>query len=294
MTRMSPTFAFVLLALLMGETATFAQIGQYPGGQYPGGQYPGGRTPGIGGIPLPGRRQQKKTTTSKQDANEQFIDVTGMLRALEEKQVVVEADDSRIINLKRTSKTKFIKDGEDLKPSDLKPGDHLLIEAMQDTEGFFFAVNVILQKPGTEIERANASRQVTVSSQASENNKDSDDERPRLRRADSPPAALNQPSPLRRGRNQSQSPSQRLRNRRKGSPTGRSRRLNAIPMIPDLPPSAAALRRHVYRRRHGKSPAPDSRHRPRPASKRPSKPPLRPFVSRNHRRPKRLRKIPLL
>ena len=203
---MSPTFALVFSALLVGEIATFAQIGQYPGGQYPGGQYPGGqypggrypgggRVPGIGGIPLPGRRGQKKTTSSKEAPQEQLIDITGMLRALEEKQVVVESQDSRIINLKRTPKTKFIKDGEDLKPSDLKAGDHLLIEATQDTEGFYFAVNVIFRRPGTEAERANAARQVTVSTQASENNRDSDDERPRIRRADSAPTAQSAPPP---------------------------------------------------------------------------------------------------
>src|SRR5882762_5105776 len=176
MPRMSPTFALVFSALLVGATTTSAQIGQYPGGQYPGGQYPGGqypggRNPGGGlpgsGIPMPGRKQ-KKTTSSKDATPEQLINVTGMLRTLDEKQVVVEAEDTRIINLKRTSKTKFIKDGEELKPSDLKTGDHLLIEATQDTEGFFFAVNVIFRKEGTEAERADAARKVTVSTQASE------------------------------------------------------------------------------------------------------------------------------
>jgi len=40
-----------------------------------------------------------------------------------------------------------------IEPSALKPGDHLLIEATQDTEGFFYAVNVIFQKQGTAAER---------------------------------------------------------------------------------------------------------------------------------------------
>ena len=110
-----------------------------------------------------------------------------MLRLLDEKQVVVEAKDTRVINLKRTEKTKFTKDGDDMKPSFFKPGDHLLIEATQDQEGFFFAVNVIFEKEGTAAERADASRPVQVSTQSSDSSDDG--ERPILRRADSPPAA---------------------------------------------------------------------------------------------------------
>jgi len=45
-----------------------------------------------------------------------------MLRALEDKQIIVEAQDTRIINIKRSAKTKFTKDGDDLKPDKLKPG----------------------------------------------------------------------------------------------------------------------------------------------------------------------------
>jgi len=189
MKRNRQILGLVLAALLIGEIA--AQIGPYPGGQYPGGRYPGGGMPGSG-IPMPGRK--KKTTTSKDtSADEQFSYVTGVLRKLEDEQLIVEAKDTRIINLKRTGKTKFTKMVDkapvDMKPSDLKPGDHLLIEATQNSEGYFTAVNVTMQSEGTAAERADASRPVQASTQApSGNSRDSDDERPRLRRADSPPA----------------------------------------------------------------------------------------------------------
>src|SRR5258708_33171760 len=149
-----------------------AQIG-YTGGGYPpgGGRYPGGRYPG-GGIPMPGRGKQSKSTTKEQDSQQQLITVTGMLRALNDKQVIVEATDHRIINLKRSEKTKFMKDGDDMKPSFFTPGDHVQVEANQDKEGFLYAVNVIFEKEGTAAERADASQPVQISTQASDGSDD--------------------------------------------------------------------------------------------------------------------------
>src|SRR5712692_9534012 len=184
--------SWLVFALFASDA--LAQIG-YPGGGYPpgGGRYPGGGIPGGGpGIPMPRRGKQSKSTTKEQDSQQQLVTVTGMLRALNDKQVIVEATDHRIINLKRSEKTKFMKDGDEMKPSFFKPGDHLMIEANQDKEGFLYAVNVIFEKEGTAAERADASQPVQVSTQASESN--DDDERPRMRRADSPaPPAAGEP-----------------------------------------------------------------------------------------------------
>lgn len=185
--------SILLLFLLIAEAVALGQIGgQYPGGQYPGGQYPGGQNPNSNrlpgaGLPFPGRKK-KTSSTSKDTTPEQFTYVNGILRSLDEKQVVLQAEDTRIINVKVSTATKYLKAGEDIKSSELKPGDHLEIEATQDTEGFFHAVNVILAKEGTAAEREKAARAAAVSTQASSAN-DSDDERPRLRRADSPPPA---------------------------------------------------------------------------------------------------------
>ena len=189
----------ILLPLLLGEVAGFAQIypggpypgGGYPPGGYPPGGYPGGGYPGGGGIPMPGR---KKKDTKKQDS-EPLLSVTGMLRNLDDKQMVIEAEDTRLISLKRTAKTKFLKDGDDMKPSDLKPGDHLQIDATQSEEGYYTAVNVNFEKAGTAAERAAASRQVEMSTQSSDGKDGDDDERPRLRRSDSPPPAESASAP---------------------------------------------------------------------------------------------------
>ncbi|HYM10040.1 MAG TPA: hypothetical protein VEU62_04875, partial [Bryobacterales bacterium] len=179
------------LASLLALTLSFPALpqigypGGYPGGGYPGGGYPGGGG-GIGGpgLPIPHRRKKKDKTT-KDTAPEALSNVTGTLRQLDDKSVVVEAQDTRIINLKRTEKTKFYNDAKEAKPSDFKPGDHVQVEATQDAEGFFYAVNVILEKPGTAAERTAAARPVEVSTQASQD----DDERPILRRKDAPAKA---------------------------------------------------------------------------------------------------------
>src|SRR6266700_4011707 len=184
---MSKTIKISWLVFALFASDALAQIG-YPGGRYPGGGIPGG------GIPMPGRGKQSKTTTKEQDS-QQLVTVTGMLRVLNDKQVVVEATDHRIINLKRSEKTKFMKDGDDMKPSFFTPGDHVQVEANQDKEGFLYAVNVIFEKEGTAAERADAAQPVQISTQASESS--DDDERPRMRRADSPapPSAGDPPAP---------------------------------------------------------------------------------------------------
>src|SRR5260370_36250560 len=134
---------------------------------------------------MPGRKNKK--TSKQEEDNQNLQSVTGMLRALQDKQIIIEAQDTRIINFKRSEKTKFIKDGDDMKPSALQPGDHVLVEGTQDQEGFFYAVNVIFQKQGTAPERADASRPVQASTQAAQGRGADDGSRPSIRRARSSP-----------------------------------------------------------------------------------------------------------
>ena len=133
----------LLLTVASGELAVFAQIGYpgggypgggyppggYPPGGYPGGGYPGGYPGGGVGIPMPGRKQKKD---KKQDTVPTTT-LEGKLRSLTDTQIVLEADDTRLINLKRTTKTTFVNaDGDPMKPSDLNPGDHLQIDSSED------------------------------------------------------------------------------------------------------------------------------------------------------------------
>jgi hypothetical protein len=101
---------------------------------------------------FPGRGK-KKTKTKEQKDQEQLQSVTGMFRQMDDKFVVIEAQDTRIITLKRSTSTKFLKNGEEIKSEVLKPGDHLLAEYVQDDQGYLTVVNLHLEKEGTEQER---------------------------------------------------------------------------------------------------------------------------------------------
>jgi len=162
-----------LSALAVFLVADFPLEAQYPPGRYPGG--------GGGGLPFP--RRGKKKTSKEAQVPENLQDVTGMLRGMDAESVIVEAKDTRIIKFKRTDKTKFFQNGDEIKPDVLKPGDHLLIEAMQNEEGYFYAVNVIIEKEGNSQERAAASESLPVEPRSVRDEED----RPVLRRKDSPP-----------------------------------------------------------------------------------------------------------
>jgi hypothetical protein len=190
-----------LVLVLVVDLPLSAQYppGGYPGGGYPPGGYPGGNyppgncAPGYpcegGGVSIPGRTKKKK----KKDKDAEQLDlqtITGMLRKLDEKYVVVEANDTRVINIKRTADTKFFKNGDPLKPDVLKPGDHLYVEATQDDQSIFIAVNVNLEKEGTEQERARASEPIEIIEPVAQQSH-GDDDRPRLHRKESPPDSTN-------------------------------------------------------------------------------------------------------
>jgi len=124
-----------------------------------------------------------------------------MLRSLGDKVLILQADDSRLIKFSRSDKTKFLKaDASEMKSSDLKPGDHLTIEGTQDDAGNQSAVNVTLDKAGTEAERAAASQPVDMGGTVDGRDETAteprgDDDRPILRRKDQPKAAEAAPEP---------------------------------------------------------------------------------------------------
>jgi len=168
------------LVLVAAEAPLPAQIGQYPG-QYPPG-YPGG-----GGIGFPVPHRNKKAKAKEPELQS----VDGMLRRIDKDQVVLEADDSRIVNFKRVDSTKFLKDGDAVKPAELIPGDHLTIEFSQDDQGFMTAANVVWQQDGSAAERKHAAEPVETSIAKSPEDAD----RPHLRRVDAPADSAETPKP---------------------------------------------------------------------------------------------------
>lgn len=139
------------LLFLIALAAAQAQIypgGGYPGGQYPGGgypgqyPYPGGRGPTVPGIPIP----RKGSTQPSKDASQPLPNFRGKLKQMDAKTITLELGDNRVLEFKRTDKTKFYKGGEELKSPEFKPGDQVSIEGPEDTHGYMVAVNVYWEK----------------------------------------------------------------------------------------------------------------------------------------------------
>jgi len=120
-------------------------------------QYPGQYPPGNGGVGIPVPRRHKK------EEQAQLQSTSGMLRRILKDQVVVEADDHRILNFKRTAATHFLKMGSPIKPAELTPGDYIEIESSEDEEGFLTAVNVMWQQDGNAKDREHAAEPVETS-----------------------------------------------------------------------------------------------------------------------------------
>src|SRR5262245_48194196 len=107
--------------LLLIPIAAMAQV--YPGG-YPGQyqteypdqnprhprQYPG-QYPGTGGgIPVPGRKTSSKDAKT---TNQPLPNFRGSLKVFDAKAIAIELGDNRVLDFKRTDKTKFFKNGDE-------------------------------------------------------------------------------------------------------------------------------------------------------------------------------------
>jgi hypothetical protein len=125
-----------------------AQAQIYPGGGYPGGgypgqsPYPGSRGPTVPGIPIP----RKGSTQPSKDASQPLPNFRGRLKQMDAKTITLELGDNRLLEFKRTDKTKFYKGGDELKTPDFKPGDQVSIEGPEDSHGYMVAVNVYWEK----------------------------------------------------------------------------------------------------------------------------------------------------
>ena len=138
------------ILFLVGLAAAQAQV--YPPGGYPGGGYPGqypypGGGPTVPGIPIP----RRGNTQPPKDSSQPLPNFRGKLKQMDAKTITLELGDNRVLEFKRTDKTKFYKGGEELKSPEFKPGDQVSIEGPEDSHGDLVAVNVYWEKAaGTE------------------------------------------------------------------------------------------------------------------------------------------------
>jgi hypothetical protein len=90
---------------------------------------------GGSGLPWPHRKkaESKETTTQRS---------LGKLTKVDDQSLVVEVPDGRVLTFKRTDKTQFLRDEKQIKPSELKVGDRVTVDATEDQEGYMTAVKV--------------------------------------------------------------------------------------------------------------------------------------------------------
>ena len=143
-----------LVVLAAAQAQVYPPGGGYPGGGYPGGgypgqyPYPGGRGPTVPGIPIP-RKGSKQPSTK--DASQPLPNFRGKLKLMDAKTITLELGDNRLLEFKRTDKTKFYKGGDELKSPEFKPGDQISIEGPEDDHGYMVAVNVYWEKSAAAV-----------------------------------------------------------------------------------------------------------------------------------------------
>ncbi len=119
---------------------------------YPqGGGYPG-TIPGQ--TPLPGTRPtQRGRTPAGADpraaqVGQPLPNFRGNLKVISDKTLSLLLGDQRVLDFKRTDKTKFYKGGDELKNPKFAVGDQLSVEALEELNGTMTAVNVYWEKAG--------------------------------------------------------------------------------------------------------------------------------------------------
>jgi len=147
--RAAGWFAIWVLAASAAGAQVYPPGGGYPGGGYPGGGYPPGGYPGGGqGVPI-GRGRTTPNTSSKGQPMPNF---RGKLQSMDGKSITISLDDDRQVDFKRNDKTKFFKNGDEVKNPKFSPGDQLSIEGPEDEKGYLIAVNVYWEKAaGTDV-----------------------------------------------------------------------------------------------------------------------------------------------
>ena len=182
---------------LPGQTSPFPGGGSGnpndPNGPNGGGRGNGRGRGGGGGIPGLGGRS-KKGKDAKDDALP-TITTTGILRLVSGTQLVLEADDHRIIAFNTSERMRVLNQSKPVELSSFSKGDHLTIDATQDDEGYFSATEITFSSAATPSDRAQAGRTFDLpdlrpakssakSGSSGKTNAADTEDRPHMRRSD--------------------------------------------------------------------------------------------------------------
>lgn len=114
-------------------------------GQYP---YPRTRRGGPGAAAPPGASAPKGV----------ILVFKGKLKVLDKKKIVIETEDTELLTIKLTGKTKFLSDGKTIKPAEIDLEAPLTVDVNQDTDASLLAVNVTVDSPDKKAEEKPAAK----------------------------------------------------------------------------------------------------------------------------------------
>jgi hypothetical protein len=125
---------FFPLGLLL-VAAALPAVAQF-GGRVP---YPGQSGRGVGAVPNAGNQKQKSPDGP-------LPSFPGTVRGIDAKGLTIERPDSNTMDFHCSRKTRYFDGSKKIKPSDVKPGDHVSVEAKRDIDGSLDAVSVHLER----------------------------------------------------------------------------------------------------------------------------------------------------
>jgi hypothetical protein len=106
-----------------------------------------------------GRQPEGRGRTTRDRNNVVVTTTTGILRRVASNQLVIEADDHRIVWFRLSDKMPVHKDGQDVPLESLSLGDYISVDSTADDEGNFTATEVTWQKAATPASRQEVQRQ---------------------------------------------------------------------------------------------------------------------------------------
>lgn len=98
------------------------------------------------GIPFPTGRGRGSKQKSEKEREANLVKAEGTVQSIGATSLVLTATDSRILNLKLTSQTKFREAEKDIEKAAIPVGSTVQVEASQDKEGYFTATAITLTK----------------------------------------------------------------------------------------------------------------------------------------------------
>ena len=99
-------------------------------------------------APLPGqygRRRSSVATATAGPYNGPAVTFHGTLKTLTKKEIVIELDaEQESLTLRRSGKTKFFKNDQEIKAADVPVGTHVSLDATRDGDQKLSAINVMV------------------------------------------------------------------------------------------------------------------------------------------------------